>query len=191
MNADLYLRNGLVVTENQSYNGGVLIQDGKIQNLIGGDQDVDAVDIIDVEGKAILPGLVDGHVHYHDPGREHWEGYLPGSQASVAGGVTTVIEMPINGFPTTIDVDKLKLKRDVADGNCVVDYVHWGGLVNNNLADIKPLHEQGVAGFKSFMVTCGTEGFARSDDHILLDGLKLSRELGSVIGVHAENDPLH
>jgi allantoinase len=188
---DIVLRNGLLVTEQGAFRGGVAVHSGVITRVFAGDTDHEARITIDLYGKWLLPGLVDAHVHFHEPGREAWEGYETGSMAAAAGGVTTVLEMPLNGTPTTIDRDKLLLKRKVAEGQSLVDYAHWGGLVNNNLSDLASMHDEGVIGFKAFMVTPGTEGFTRVDDDILLEGMRWAKRLGSVIGLHAENERVY
>lgn len=187
MKADLYLKNGLVVTEETTFHGGVLIADCKIVGLVAGDSAVTALETIDVQGKAILPGIVDDHVHFNEPGREHWEGYEAGSMAAAAGGVTTFIEMPLNATPPSIDVEKLQHKRDAVKNLSVVDYAHWGGLVDNNLDELEGLHKEGVVAFKGFMSESGVD-FKRINDDVLYGGLVKSRELGNVVGVHAESE---
>ena len=133
---DLFLKNGRIVTESEIIAGGVAVQEGKIAAIIPRGQEVDARQVVDLEGKMVLPGLVDGHVHFNEPGRTHWEGYLTGSMAAAAGGVTTVLEMPLNATPPTINDALLHDKRRLAATQSVVDYANWGGLVNNNLADL-------------------------------------------------------
>lgn len=187
MQADLYLKNGLVVTEDGTFQGGVVIADGKIVGLVAGDTAVSAQETIDVKGKAILPGIVDDHVHFNEPGREHWEGYHAGSMAAAAGGVTTFMEMPLNATPPSIDREKLIHKREAVKNQSVVDYAHWGGLVDNNLDKLEGLHEEGVIAFKGFMSESGVD-FKRINDDVLYGGLVKSRELGNVVGVHAESE---
>ena len=187
MKADLYLKNGLVVTEETTFHGGVVIADGKIVGLVAGDTAVSARETIDVQGKAILPGIVDDHVHFNEPGREHWEGYRAGSMAAAAGGVTTFMEMPLNATPPSIDREKLRHKREAVENQSVVDYAHWGGLVDNNLDELEGLHEEGVIAFKGFMSESGVD-FKRINDDVLYGGLVKSRELGNVVGVHAESE---
>jgi allantoinase len=187
MEADLYIKNGLVVTEETTFHGGVIIAGGKVVELVAGDRDIAAKSTIDVQGKAILPGIVDSHVHFNEPGREHWEGYHAGSMAAAAGGVTTFFEMPLNASPPSIDRAKLLHKREAVKDKSVVDYAHWGGLVDNNLDDLEALHEEGVVAFKGFMSESGVD-FRRINDDILYGGLIKSRELGNVVGVHAENE---
>lgn len=187
MKADLYIKNGLVVTEETMFHGGVVITDGKIVELVEGDTAVSAQETIDVKGKAILPGIVDDHVHFNEPGREHWEGYQAGSMAAAAGGVTTFMEMPLNATPPSISRENLLHKREAVKNQSVVDYAHWGGLVDNNLDELEGLHEEGVIGFKGFMSESGVD-FKRINDDVLYGGLVKSRELGNVVGVHAESE---
>ena len=136
MSVDLVLTNAQIVTEEAVFRGSVAVHAGKIVDVLSGDASVDARTVIDAEGKLLLPGLVDGHVHFNQPGREHWEGYRTGSMAAAAGGVTTVIEMPLNSTPPTTTVARLAHKRDVVRTESVVDYAHWGGLVDDNLNDL-------------------------------------------------------
>lgn len=187
MAVDLYLKNGRVVTETGEVYRGVAIQDGKIERLVGDDTGVPAREEIDLGGKLVLPGLVDDHVHFNEPGREHWEGYTTGSMAAAAGGVTTFLEMPLNATPPTINAGHLHNKLAAVQDKAVVDYALWGGLVNNNVADLPGLHDGGVIGFKGFMSNSGVD-FARIDDDVLYAGLRAAREMGNLVAVHAENE---
>jgi allantoinase len=187
MKADLYLKNGLIVTEDTTFEGGVVVQQGRISQLVSGNVALDAEEIIDLQGKVVLPGLVDDHVHFNEPGREHWEGYRTGSMAAAAGGVTTVLEMPLNATPPTIDRSKLLRKREAARREAVVDYAHWGGLVDNNLDALDELNAEGVIGYKAFLSNTRTD-FERIDDDLLYAGLLQTRTSGNVLGTHAENE---
>lgn len=187
MKPDLYLKNGLIVTEERIFSGGIVVAHGKIVELVSDEAEVEASEVIDLQGKVVLPGLVDDHVHFNEPGRTHWEGYRTGSMAAAAGGVTTILEMPLNAIPPSIDKDKLAIKRQAIQNESVVDYAHWGGLVDNNLDALEGLHKDGVVGFKAFMSASGVE-FERVNDDVLYAGLLRTRELGNVIGVHAENE---
>lgn len=184
---DLYIKNARVVTESETFSGGVVIDGEKIEQVLKEDAVIEATQVIDLGGKVLLPGLVDDHVHFNEPGREDWEGYRTGSMASAAGGITTVLEMPLNATPPTINRELLDRKRQVVQSESVVDYGNWGGLVDNNLADLPGLHEGGVIGFKAFMSNSGVD-FERVDDDVLYAGLKLSGELGNLVGTHAENE---
>ncbi len=187
MKASLYFRNGLVVTEETVFRGGVVVREGKISQLVFGEAAIDAAETIDLQGKGLLPGVVDGHAHFNEPGRAHWEGYRTGSMAAAAGGVTTALEMPLNATPPTIDCAQLLEKRRVVRDQSIVDYAQWGGLVDNNLAALDELHAEGVIGFKAFMSNSGVD-FERINDDVLYAALLRMRELGNVIGIHAENE---
>ncbi len=187
MAADLYLKNAQVVTEDALFHGGVVIHKGKIVQVVEGNAEVQAQKVEDVGRKHLFPGIVDAHVHFNQPGRDHWEGYRTGSMAAAAGGVTTILEMPLNATPPTTNLAMLERKRQVVSTESVVDYGHWGGLVNNNLSDLDALNVQGVIGYKAFMSDSGVD-FERIDDDLLYAGLKCIREMGNVLGVHAENE---
>lgn len=185
--ADLYLKNAQIATEEGVFEGGVLIADEKIVQVVEGDVSIDAAQVVDLGGKTLLPGVVDDHVHFNEPGREHWEGYQTGSMAAAAGGATTILEMPLNATPPTINRDLLNKKRQVVENKAIVDYGNWGGLVDDNLEDLPGLNDGGVIGFKAFMSNSGVD-FERVDDDVLYAGLKCVGELGNLIGVHAENE---
>jgi allantoinase len=187
MNTDLYLKNAQVVTEREVFHGGVVLRGEKIARLVRGDQDIEAAQVIDLHGKVLLPGVVDGHVHFNEPGREHWEGYRTGTMAAAAGGVTSVLEMPLNSIPPTINRAMLELKRQVVASQVVIDYGNWGGLVDNNLADLEAMNADGVIGFKAFASASGVD-FERLNDDLIYAGLDKIRELGNLIGLHAENE---
>lgn len=184
---DLFIKNAKIVTSSGLFIGGLTIHEGRFSTLVNAGNVVNAEKTIDAQGMVILPGLVDGHVHFSEPGREHWEGYETGSRAAAAGGITTVLDMPLNANPPTISVENLRTKRDLVHEKCIVDYAHWGGLVNNNLDELSGLNKEGVVGFKAFLSDSGTE-YARIDDDLLFEGLRIAGELGSVIGLHAENE---
>lgn len=187
MRADLFLKNAKVVTEAEVIFGGVVIQDGKISRVVRGAEEVDAREVIDLQGQYLFPGVVDAHVHFNQPGRDHWEGYRSGTMAAAAGGVTTIMDMPLNATPPTITKELLAHKREVVKDEAVVDYAQWGGLVDNNLADLDGMNDEGVIGFKAFMSNSGVD-FERLDDDVLFAGLLQTKSMGNLIGLHAEND---
>lgn len=185
---DLYVRNGHVVTSGESFGGGVLVTGGRIAELVRGNPERTAGSVIDAAGQLILPGLVDPHVHFSEPGRGHWEGFLTGSHAAAAGGITTFIEMPLNASPPTIDAEALALKRAAARQS-IVDYALWGGLVTDNRNDLADLHAGGVAAFKAFMCT-GSFDFPRADDIVLEGGMGQVARFDSLVAVHAEDEEM-
>jgi allantoinase len=184
---DLFLKNAHMVTEDGILEGGVAVEGGKIAAVVPAGQAVEARQEIDLQSQTLLPGLVDGHVHFNEPGRAEWEGYRTGSMAAAAGGVTTVLEMPLNATPPTINEQLLQEKRSLAAPQSVVDYANWGGLVNNNLADLEAMNEEGVIGFKAFASNSGVD-FERIDDDLIYAGLQRMARFGNLIGLHAENE---
>jgi allantoinase len=143
-----------VVTPQGTQRAAVLLQDGPAGTLDSviraicnvGELPPD-VEVIDFGTRAILPGLVDSHVHINEPGRTEWEGFATATRAAAAGGYTTLVDMPLNCLPETTTVEALEAKRAAAAGQCVVDWAAWGGAVANNQADLLPLARAGVPGF--------------------------------------------
>lgn len=151
----------------------------------------EATCIIEAEGLTVLPGVVDIHVHFNEPGLASWEGFRSGSAALAAGGITTYVDMPLNGVPPTTRPEAWEMKKKAAADQSYVDYAFWGGLVPGNRGDLAPLAGLGAAGFKAFMSEPGGEGediFARADDHTLLDGMHEIATLKRVLALHAEDE---
>ena len=137
----------------------------------------------------LLPGLVDTHVHLNEPGRTEWEGFWTGTQAAASGGVTTVIDMPLNAIPPTTTLDGLKEKLQAAEGQCWVDVGFYGGIIPGNVAELKPLVKAGVRGFKGFLIDSGVEEFpAVSSTDISEVMLELADE-DTTLMFHAEMIP--
>jgi allantoinase len=143
-------------------------------------------DLIDFGDAVILPGLVDTHVHINDPGRSEWEGFETATKAAAAGGVTTLVDMPLNCVPETTDVQALEAKRGAAKGHAFVDWAAWGGVVPGNADSIEPLARAGVPGFKCFLIHSGIDGFAWVDEADLRLALARLRGTGLPLLVHAE-----
>ncbi|HLJ61717.1 MAG TPA: allantoinase AllB [bacterium] len=189
MRADLAVAGGIVVLPWGEAPATVLIRDGRIAAIADLATSVAAAETIDARGRIVLPGLVDAHVHFNDPGRVDWEGVAAGSRAAAAGGVTTVVEMPLNAVPPTITADALSAKRTVFAGRCAVDYALWGGVVTDNTAELDALLDGGVVGLKAFMCDSGTE-FARATDGVLLSGMRAAGRRGVPVAVHCESEEL-
>ncbi|MBB6170875.1 allantoinase [Nocardiopsis mwathae] len=144
------------------------------------------------DDEVLLPGLVDSHVHVNEPGRTEWEGFATATRAAAAGGVTTIVDMPLNSVPPTTTVAGLDAKRAAADGQVAVDVGFWGGAVPENTgpdtsAELRALHEQGVYGFKSFLSPSGVEEFGHLSPEEYRSAVAAIGALGGTIIVHAED----
>ncbi len=171
----------------------VVIVDGeRISALREWDELPSKAELFDFGDHLLLPGLVDTHVHINDPGRTDWEGFETATQAAAAGGVTTVVDMPLNCAPETISVEALEAKRKAAQGKAWVDWAAWGGVVRGNAETLVPLKRAGVAGFKCFLIHSGIDGFAWVDESDLRAALETLRGSGLPLLVHAEvPGPVH
>jgi len=187
--ADLALAGGTVVLPSGAVPATVAVRDGRIAAVVAPEVSVSAEEVIDARGRIVLPGLIDAHVHFNEPGRADWEGIVCGSRAAAAGGVTTVIEMPLNAMPPTTDRDALAAKRAAFQGRALVDYALWGGLVTDNTAELDALFDGGVAGLKAFLCDSGTE-FTRATDGVLLEGMRAAGRRNLPVGVHCENEEI-
>ncbi|KJK59981.1 allantoinase AllB [Saccharothrix sp. ST-888] len=166
----------------------VLIQDGRIERIADhGVLPADGRTLTDLGETVLLPGLVDTHVHVNEPGRTEWEGFATATRAAAAGGVTTIIDMPLNSIPPTTTVDGLAAKRKTADGQAWVDLGFWGGAVPGNLADLEPLHRAGVFGFKSFLAPSGVDEFPHVEQADLEAALAEQARIGALAIIHAED----
>ncbi|MCM3639148.1 allantoinase [Sporosarcina luteola] len=183
---DLIIKNGKIVTAESVIQGDIAVKDGKIQE-VGQALQGTADRVIDAEGKHVLPGLIDTHVHFNEPGRTEWEGIATGSRSLAAGGATSFFDMPLNSTPPTINKENLDLKKACADEKSIVNPYFWGGLVPENIADLKDLHDNGVIGFKAFMSPSGIADFNHVDDVTIFKGMKEIASLGSLLAVHAES----
>jgi allantoinase len=155
------------------------------KNLVGS-----AREEINATNFAIVPGVIDSHLHFNEPGRADWEGFDTGSRAAAAGGTTTVFDMPLNAHPPTIDGASFDLKKSAVEKKSFVDFALWGGLVPGNLKELPVLRERGVVGLKAFMCNSGIDDFAHVDLRTLREGMKIAAELDLLVAVHAESQEL-
>jgi allantoinase len=166
------------------------IAGGRVVSVGGYDADVGlAREVRLADDEVLLPGLVDTHVHVNEPGRTDWEGFASATRAAAAGGVTTVIDMPLNCIPPTTTVAALEEKRAVARDQAYVDVGFWGGAVPGNLGELRPLHDAGVFGFKCFLLHSGVDEFPHLSTDELRAALAEAKPFDGLVIVHAE-DPV-
>ncbi|CAA9252389.1 MAG: Allantoinase [uncultured Arthrobacter sp.] len=185
---DLVIRGRRVLTEEGPRELEVGVVDGRITALAPWGTGLTGACTVELRGdETLLPGLVDTHVHVNEPGRTEWEGFASATRAAAAGGVTTIIDMPLNSIPPTVNVAALAQKRAVAAPQAFVDVGFWGGAVPGNTADLRALHEEGVFGFKCFLLHSGVDEFPP------LEADELEKDLAELAGfdalmiVHAED----
>src|SRR4249920_1434691 len=147
-----------VVTSDAVRPAALLVEGERLLDVVSPDQIPSHAELHEFGDAAILPGLVDSHVHINDPGRADWEGFETATRAAAAGGITLLVDMPLNCLPATTTVAALEAKREAAQGQCRVDWLAWGGVVADNQREIEPLAEAGAAGFKCFLVHPGIDG---------------------------------
>ena len=162
------------------------ISDGKIAAIREWDDVPAGVVLIDAGISVVMPGNVDAHVHVNEPGRTEWEGYETATRAAAAGGVTTIVDMPLNSIPPTTTLAGFEEKLAAAEGKCTVDVAFWGGVVPGNTAELAPLIERGVRGFKCFLIHSGVDEFPHVTESDLRIAMPEIARLDSVLLVHAE-----
>jgi allantoinase len=166
--------------------GTLLFEDEKILDLLGWNEAPAGAALRDVGDLVLLPGLVDTHVHINEPGRTEWEGFETATKAAASGGVTTLVDMPLNCVPETISAEALQAKRRAAEGRTWVDWATWGGVVRGNADSLPGLIAAGVLGFKCFLIDSGVPGFTWVDEQDLRLALEKLRGTGLPLLVHAE-----
>ncbi len=178
-----------LVADTGEVSGSVVISAGSIVAIeplhVRVDAGVTVAELADDE--VLLPGVVDSHVHVNEPGRTEWEGFVAATRGAAAGGVTTLVDMPLNSIPPTLDVEALSTKRAAARHQCFVDVGFWGGAVPGNLSRLRALHDEGVFGFKAFLLPSGVEEFGHLGAADLRQAMREMSELGALLLVHAED----
>jgi allantoinase len=175
-----------VITPEGERAGAVLVKGEAIVGVVEANQVPPDARREDVGDAVILPGLVDSHVHVNEPGRTDWEGFASATRAAAAGGVTTIVDMPLNSSPVTTTRDALLRKLDAAAGQGVVDCAFWGGLVPGNLKELGELLDAGACGVKAFLCHSGIDDFPAAGEAELRAALPILAERGKPLLVHAE-----
>jgi allantoinase len=186
MNGTLVVRGRHVIRPGSSGPASIHIRDGVITAIEAFDSVPAGGELADAGDSIVMPGVVDTHVHLNDPGRAHWEGFDFGTRAAAAGGVTTVIDMPLNSIPATTTVGALHAKIEAATNHCWVDVGFWGGVVPGNEKEIEPLIAEGVFGFKCFLVPSGVDEFPHVTEDDLRKALPRIAATRSLLLAHAE-----
>ena len=145
------------------------VRDGRIEAVCPLSQTAAAADVIELAAdEVLLPGLVDTHVHICEPGHADWEGFATATQAAAVGGITTLVDMPLDSVPSTTTVAALERKLRAADGQCHVDVGFWGGVIPGNESEVVPLQDAGVLGFTGFLADSAAEHFPPGDTAAIL-----------------------
>ncbi|HSZ15859.1 MAG TPA: allantoinase AllB [Terracidiphilus sp.] len=179
-------RSNRVITQQGMMPATLVVKDGRFAEIRAGDPGSSDAVLHDFGDAVLLPGLIDSHVHINEPGRTEWEGFWTATRAAAAGGVTTLVDMPLNCVPETISLEALEAKRAAAKGKTWVDWATWGGVVRGNSDCLKPLATAGVPGFKCFLIHSGIDGFAWVDEGELRWALEQLRGSGLPLLAHAE-----
>jgi allantoinase len=178
------LRSRRVVLPDGERPATVVVREGRIAAIEPYETPFNSADLGEV---ALLPGLVDTHVHVNEPGRTEWEGFATATRAAAAGGVTTIVDMPLNSIPPTVDVAALEIKRRAARDRVHVDVGFWGGAVPGNAGELEALHAAGVFGFKAFLIDSGVPEFPPLD---IIELAAAMRAVDALFVVHAEDPAL-
>jgi allantoinase len=175
-----------IVTPHGVQPGAILVEGERIRDVVAQNEVPADATREDFGNAALLPGLVDSHVHINEPGRADWEGFHTATRAAAAGGYTMLVDMPLNCVPATTTVPALEAKRRAAQGKCRADWGLWGGVVKNNQQELEGLARGGVLGFKCFLVHPGVEEFTMVSEEDLYTALPLVAKTGLPLLVHAE-----
>jgi allantoinase len=186
MTADLVVRGGAL----DGVACDIVVEAGTIAAVTAAGEGGRGSRTIEADGLSVLPGAIDAHVHFDAPGRDEWEGWATGSLAAAAGGVTTVVDMPIDSHPPTVDAAAVRAKRATAADASLVDFAFWGGLVPYNAASLGSLLESGVVGLKAFLCESGWPEFPPCGPNDLALGMRAAAAAGLPVAVHCE-DPAH
>ena len=183
---EFVLRGDRVVLPDGERRAAIHVSHGRIAAIAAHDDVPAGWPVVDAGGAAILPGVVDSHVHVNEPGRTEWEGFESATKAAAAGGVTALVDMPLNSIPATTTLEAFQEKKAAAAGKMFVDVGFWGGVVPGNAGEVRPLVDAGVLGFKCFLVDSGVAEFQHVEEADLRQALRELRACDTVLLAHAE-----
>jgi allantoinase len=183
------LRSRRVVTGSGVREAAVVIREGKVAAVVAPADIPAGLPVMDVGDKVVMPGVVDCHAHINEPGRTEWEGFETATRAAAAGGITTVVDMPLNSIPATTTLEALRQKAASAEGHCAIDYGFWGGVIPGNAGELEAMVDAGVTGFKCFLIHSGVDEFPHVTREDLDRAMPILARRGVPLIVHAELTP--
>jgi len=182
---DLAIRSNHIITPGGPVKGVVLISNGLVTDIVAAPPD-DARVVMDIGDKCLLPGIIDPHVHINEPGRTHWEGFDTATRAALAGGLTTLVDMPLNASPVTTTAKAFDEKAAAARLHLHTNTAFWGGIIPGNTHEIEPLIDKGVPGFKAFLTHSGIDEFPNATEADLRKAMPILARHGLPLLVHCE-----
>ncbi|MDP4109127.1 MAG: allantoinase AllB [Bacillota bacterium] len=185
MNTDLLIKNAQIVSEDGIVEGSLAVTGETIAAVLRKDDNVNAKKVIDAGGMLILPGAIDTHPHFFEPGPTYREDFLHGTRAAASGGFTTILDMP-NTAPPVRDEETFGIKYKAASENSLIDFALWGSAMPTNISKINRLHELGCIAFKAFTLDAGPD-FDFSGDFAQIEAMRAVKEFNGIYGAHAEN----
>ena len=183
---DLVIRGGKIVGPETIYEGLIAIKDGKIAAITTPEVNLDSKEVIEAHGKLLFPGGIDCHAHFNDPGFEWREDFIHGTGSAAAGGITTIIDMPLQNDPAVTTQEIFNRKSELLKGKGVVDYAFWGGLVDNNVDSLQGLHESGAAGLKAFIGPVSPD-YSSVHSGIIREAMVKTASYDILLGFHCED----
>ncbi|MBX5482355.1 MAG: allantoinase AllB [Myxococcaceae bacterium] len=185
--SDRVIRSRRIVTPEGLVDGAVIVRDGRIVEVARGEvAGPPGAERIDATAEVVMPAVVDCHAHINEPGRTEWEGFETATRAAAAGGIATVVDMPLNSIPPTTTLSALQTKVAAAEGRCAIDYGFWGGVVPENAGELERMVEAGALGFKAFLCPSGVDEFPQSTRADLDEAMPVLARAGVPLLVHAE-----
>jgi allantoinase len=175
-----------VITPDGERDAAVVMREGRILAIVASEAVPSDTPVLDFGSRVVMAGVVDSHVHVNEPGRTEWEGFETATRAAAAGGVTTLVDMPLNSIPVTTGLAALETKRAAARGRCHVDVAFWAGVVPGNATALGPMLEAGVPGAKAFLIDSGIDDFPASAEADLRAAMPQLAARGAVLLAHAE-----